>query len=83
MLFQLGVDQPERHPGAVDRDRLGAIHLHDQERQRADVVLVAVRDDDRAEVVGRLADVAEVGDHQIDAVKLRLRELHPASTITI
>ena len=46
-------------------------------RQRAEMVLVAVRDDDRLDVPGALAQVGEVGQHQVDADHLRRREAQP------
>jgi hypothetical protein len=76
VLAQLGRDETERHPGAVDRNRLLALHLHNQEWERADVILMAVGDDDGAQVVCCLTDVAEIGDHQVDTVQLRLGKLH-------
>ena len=47
-------------------------------RQRAEVVLVAVRDDDRLDVVDVLAQVREVGQHEVDAHHLGRREAQPA-----
>ena len=43
-------------------------------RQRAEMVLVAVRDDDRLDVLRALAQIGEVGQHQVDADHLRRRE---------
>ncbi len=43
-------------------------------RQRPEVVLVAVGDDDRLDVVGALAQVGEVGQHEVDPDHLRGRE---------
>ncbi len=52
------------------------IELHDQVRQPADVVLVTMGEDDAEEIVESLADVAVVAYDEIDAVQLRLGELH-------
>jgi hypothetical protein len=38
--------------------------------KRADVILVAMRDDNRPHLVAVLAEVGDVGDHQIDAQHL-------------
>ena len=46
-------------------------------RQRAEMVLVAVRHDDRLDVLRTLAQVGEVRQHQIDADHLRRREAQP------
>jgi len=48
--------------------------LAQDERQRADVVLVAVGQDDRLDVLRAFAQVGEVGQHQIDADHVRRRE---------
>ena len=46
-------------------------------RQRAEVVLVAVRDDDRLDVARALAQVGEVGQHEVDPDHLGRREAQP------
>ena len=71
VLVELRLDEPERQPGSpdlVDRD------LAHQERQRTDVVLVRVRQDDRPDLL--VAEVAEVGKDHIDAEVLVAREGH-------
>ena len=50
------------------------VELHDQVRQPADVVLVAVGEQDAEQAVESLADVAVVGHDQVDAVQLGLGE---------
>ena len=52
----------------------GVAELAQDEGQRAEMVLVAVRDDDRLDVPGPLAQVGEVGQHEVDADHLRSRE---------
>ena len=72
VLVQLRLDQPQRQPGAEhERMRPG---LAQQVGQRADVVLVAVGEHDRLQPVGAVDHVGEVGQHQVDAVHLRLGE---------
>ena len=71
VLVELRLDQAERQPRAPD---LGHADLAHQVRQRADVVLVAVREDDRPQRARRVAQVAEVGQHEVDAEHLVARE---------
>ena len=63
--------EPERQPRRPD---LGRADLAQEVRQRADVVLVAVREHDRADPVAPLAEVAEVGQDEVDAEVLVARE---------
>ncbi len=51
VLFQAPLDQRQRERGAVHRD----VHLREQERDAADVVLVAVGEDQAAHVLARSA----------------------------
>ena len=46
--------------------------------QRADVIFVAVREDDGVDAAGCLAQVGEVGEHEVDARHLVAREREPA-----
>ena len=71
VLVQLRLDEPERQPG---RPNLGDTHLTEQVRQRADVVLVAVREDHGADVGRTLAEIREVREDEIDAEVLVARE---------
>ena len=57
MLVQLGCDQLEGELRGPDR-RNG--HFAQEVRQRADVILVAVREDDGADAVGPVLEVPEV-----------------------
>ena len=71
VLVELRLDEAERQPrrpDLVDRD------LAHQERQRADVVLVRVREHDRADLL--VAQVAEVREDHVDAEVLVAREGH-------
>ena len=71
VLVELRLDQSERQPRAPD---LGHADLAHQVRQRADVVLVSVRQDDRAQRARRVAQVAEVRQHEVDAEHLVARK---------
>ena len=53
---------------------LAHTELAEEVRQRADVVLVAVGQDDRVEDVGVLGDVGEVREHEVDPEQLGARE---------
>jgi hypothetical protein len=75
VLAQLGLEQRQGEGAADDRD-VGA--LAQQVGHRAEVVLVAVRDDDGLDVVEPVPDVREVGQDQVDAGLLDLREQHAA-----
>ena len=59
-------DQRQREPRPVDRN----VALAEEEGQGAHVVLVGVGEEHRAELGGRVTQVAEVGDDQLDAGKL-------------
>ena len=58
----------------IDRER----QLPQQERQPADVVLVAVGGDAADDPVGVLPQVGEVGQHEVDARHVGVREEEPA-----
>ena len=62
--------QRQGEAGAVDRDHA----LAEQEGQRADVVLVGVGEEHRAELGGRVPEVAEVRDDQLHAGELGRRK---------
>jgi hypothetical protein len=74
VLVQLRLDQPEREPGRPD---LGDTHLAHQVGQGADVVLVAVGEDDRPDRACPLAQIREVGQDEVDAEVLVARERQP------
>ena len=70
VLFQLVLDQTNGEPGGVD----GQIHLPQQIGQAADVILVAVGDDYALDPVLVLHHIGEIGDDQVDAEHLAVRE---------
>ena len=72
VLVELRLDEAERQPRRPD---LLDAHLAHQVRQRADVVLVRVRQHDGANRA--VAEVAEVREDQVDAEVLVARERHP------
>ncbi len=53
------------------------VELHDQIRQPADVILVAVGEENAEQAVEPLGDVRVVAHDQVDAVQLRFGKLHP------
>ena len=71
VLVQLRLDQAEREPRRDD-DR--NVHLAHQVRQRADVILVAVRKHDAADHLRALDEVREVGQDEVDAEVLVARK---------
>ena len=71
MLVELRLDEPEREARGPD---LGHVHLAQEIREGADVVLVPVREDDGADVVPPVAQVLEVGEDEVDAEMLVPRE---------
>ena len=77
MLFELDRDQSERQRRAVDGDRIVRVELHDQIGQPADVILVAVGEEDAEQTVESLGDVRVVAHDQVDAVQLRFGKLDP------
>jgi hypothetical protein len=72
VLVELRLDQPEREPG---REHAADLDLAQHVRERADVVLMPVREHDR--VHPDVLEVAEVGQHEIDAEVLVPREREP------
>ena len=74
VLLELVLDQRDRQRRAVDRHA----DLFEEVRQRADVVLVAVRDHNAADAVHVLFDEAEIRDDGVDAGHLLIRECEAA-----
>ena len=74
VLLQLQRHQAQRQTGAVDR----GLDLLQHVGQRADVVLVAVGQEDAADFLLVLDEVRHVGDHQIHAVHVALGKAHAA-----
>ena len=58
VLVELGLDEGQRETAAVDR----LVELLEHEGQRPLVILVAVRDEERQDVVATLEQPADVGD---------------------
>ena len=75
MLLELDRNQAKRERRAIDRNRILRFELHDQVRQPANVVLMAVGEDDAHEPVESLGDVRVVRHDEVDAVQFRFREL--------
>ena len=73
MLLQLPVKERERERGPVDGERDPSTSP-EQVRERTDVILMTVRENDRLDVVGAVAHVLEVRQHEVDAGHLRVRE---------
>src|SRR6478735_7026965 len=75
VLLELGLDEGEGQRGADERD----VALEAQQvRDRTDVVLVAVRQDDGLDVVESVLDVGEVGEDEGEAGVVVLGEEHAA-----
>ena len=70
MLFELAFDVGEGELGAVD----GHVELGEDPGQAADVVFVAVGEEDCADLVAVLDEVADVGDDDVDAEELFFRK---------
>ena len=77
VLVELRARHRDRQRAAVDRRQMRLAELAQDPRQRAEMILVAVRDDDRLDVARALAQVGEVGQHEVDADHLRRREAQP------
>src|SRR2546430_169990 len=74
VLVELRPHHPDRQRPAVDGRHARRADLARDERQRADVVFVPVRQHDRLDVVRALAQVGEVGQNEVDAELLGCRE---------
>ena len=66
VLFELALDESQSELGAVDGD----VELGEDPGQAADVVLVAVGEDDGANFFAIFRQVADVGDDDVDAKEL-------------
>ncbi len=75
MLLELGLDEREGQRGADERD---VVAQAQEVGDGADVVLVAVREDDRLDVVEPVLDVLEVREDQVDAGVVVVGEEHAA-----
>jgi hypothetical protein len=74
VLVELRTRHRHRQGPAIDRRHRDRRELAQDPGQRPEVVLVPVRDDDRLDVRGALAQVAEVRQDEVDADHLRGRE---------
>ena len=75
VLLQLRAEQRQRQLRADEGD---VLPLAEEVRRRADVVLVAVGEDERLDVVEPVPDRLEVGEDQVDARVVLLGEEHAA-----
>ena len=78
VLGELSLDEAERELGRIDGNR--AIEVFQEVRNRARVVLVAVRDDDTAQLVGMLKHIGVVRQDKVDAGMIVVGE-HKARVI--
>ena len=74
MLLQFQFDEPCGEAGTVD----GHIDLLENIGDGADVVLVAVGDEEAADAVVLLDEVGDVGDHQVHTVHVVPGKAHAA-----
>ena len=74
VLLQFQLHQAQRQAGTVD----GGFDLLEHIGQGADVVLVAVGQENAADLVLVLDEVRHIGDHQIHAVHVALGKAHAA-----
>src|SRR6266545_2919516 len=71
VLVELRLDEAQRQTGRPD---LRNAHLAQEKRKRSGVILVPMCDDEGADVVFVVAQVAEVRQHEVDAEVLVTRE---------
>ena len=74
VLLQLQLDQTIGHGGTVD----GAVYLLHAVGDGADVVLMAVGDEHTPQFLLVCHQIGKVGNHQIHAVHVLIREAHAA-----
>ena len=74
VLVELGAGHGDRQGPAVHGREAPLPELPQHPGQRPEVVLVAMGDDDRLDLMGALAQVGEVGQDEVDADHLRGRE---------
>src|SRR5947209_13003413 len=73
-FIELVADEAEGQRHSVDRKR----HALEKKRQRADVIFVAMREEDRFEFRGVVEDVRHVGNNDVDAERGGVGEHHSA-----
>ena len=74
VLFELELNDRRRQRGRVDRH----IELLEHVRDRADMVLMPVRDDHAADAVFVCLQIADVRDDHVDAIEVLIRKAHAA-----
>ena len=74
VLLQLQLDEPRREPGAV----YGHVHLAQDVGDGPDMVLMSVGDKQSPDTALVLDEICGVGDDQINAVHVPIREAHAA-----
>ena len=72
VLLELALQQRERERRAVDLET--AVDIAEQVRQRSDVILVPVREDDRLDPIGLRSQEVEVRQDQVDPGHVARRE---------
>ena len=72
MLHEFRLDERKGHGRAVDR----TIEERHDIRHAADVILVAMGQDQRLQLAAPRLDVREIGDNKVDAKLIRFREHH-------
>ena len=70
VLLEPGTDEAQGELGAVD----GQVDVAEEIGEAADVVFVAVGNDDAAKTVGVFTDVGEIGDDEVDPEHLGVGE---------
>ncbi len=73
VLAQLVAQKPEGQRGSIDGHREAGQHV----RQRADVILMPVGQDDAPDAADAVLQPADVRDHEVDAEHLLLRKHQP------
>ena len=74
VLFQLQLHQGRRQRGGVD----GNVQLLQHVRHRADVVLVAMGQNQATDLLGVGPQIAHIRQHNVHAVHVLIREAHAA-----
>ncbi len=72
VLFQAPLHHRQREGRAINRH----VDLAQQERHRADVIFVAMRQDQRADLVAVLFQIREIGRDDVDAQQFRIGKHH-------
>ena len=70
VFFELWFDERQRHRRSIDR----AVEVWQHVRYRTDVIFVAVGEDERLDLVPPRLEVGEIGNDQVDAELIGIRE---------